>query len=130
MFIVFFFNGTETTETYTSVHTLPLHDALPISSPTHRRRRIRAGAACSGWRSRLIWRCFWARSSRVSLRDRDRCRRTHSISWALPPITRSVSRSEEHTSELQSPMRHSYAVLCLYTNNYNTHNHIHRVQKH
>src|SRR5881227_4445417 len=29
----FFFNDTATTEIYTTVHTLSLHDALPISSP-------------------------------------------------------------------------------------------------
>src|SRR3546814_10628210 len=28
-------------------------------------------------------------------------------------------RSEEHTSELQSLMRHSYAVFCMKTNTYN-----------
>src|SRR3546814_10357165 len=32
-----------------------------------------------------------------------------------------LARSEEHTSELQSLMRNSYAVLCLKTNN--THSH-------
>src|SRR3546814_1569809 len=31
-----------------------------------------------------------------------------------------VQRSEEHTSELQSLMRISYAVFCLKTKNYNT----------
>src|SRR3546814_3975035 len=33
-------------------------------------------------------------------------------------------RSEEHTSELQSLMRISYAVFCLKTKNTNIHNHI------
>src|SRR3546814_9646838 len=28
-------------------------------------------------------------------------------------LLRAAVRSEEHTSELQSPMRHQYAVLCL-----------------
>src|SRR5213594_5160811 len=32
MFFFFFFNDTATTEIYTSVHTLSLHDALPIST--------------------------------------------------------------------------------------------------
>src|SRR3546814_3551206 len=32
---------------------------------------------------------------------------------ALPPATRQDLRSEEHTSELQSLMRISYAVFCL-----------------
>src|SRR3546814_1677155 len=31
-----------------------------------------------------------------------------------------LGRSEEHTSELQSLMRHSYAVFCLIKNNKNT----------
>src|SRR3546814_7350595 len=37
--------------------------------------------------------------------------------WAL------ASRSEEHTSELQSLMRNSYAVFCLKNNNRRTHPH-------
>src|SRR3546814_5290635 len=34
-----------------------------------------------------------------------------------PVATRGLIRSEEHTSELQSLMRISYAVFCLKTNN-------------
>src|SRR3546814_6411266 len=44
-----------------------------------------------------------------------------------PPPTGATSlasgleaRSEEHTSELQPPMRHSYAVFCLQKNKQNT----------
>src|SRR3546814_3307459 len=33
--------------------------------------------------------------------------------WAPPSIAAIASRSEEHTSELQSLMRISYAVFCL-----------------
>src|SRR5881227_4414241 len=36
-FFFFFFNDTATTEIYTTVHTLSLHDALPISTPRRRR---------------------------------------------------------------------------------------------
>src|SRR3546814_1989888 len=39
-----------------------------------------------------------------------------SASWliqAIDPVTGEVLRSEEHTSELQSLMRNSYAVFCL-----------------
>src|SRR3546814_8436576 len=39
-------------------------------------------------------------------------------SWGLPK-----SRSEEHTSELQSLMRISYAVFCLKKNKEQTHEH-------
>src|SRR3546814_11276506 len=34
MFLFFLFNDTATTEIYTYLHTLSLHDALPISPPT------------------------------------------------------------------------------------------------
>src|SRR3546814_1859606 len=54
--------------------------------------------------------------------------RSHHSSFAqpkgssLPPSGRIASRSEEHTSELQSLMRISYAVFCLKKKNktYNT----------
>src|SRR3546814_3672581 len=35
------------------------------------------------------------------------------VTGVLPDALRSLSRSEEHTSELQSLMRISYAVFCL-----------------
>src|SRR3546814_2275166 len=40
---------------------------------------------------------------------------------APPPRTVRAARSEEHTSELQSLMRISYAVFCLKKKNNNTH---------
>src|SRR5216110_1065822 len=43
----FFFNDTATTEIYTSSHTLSLHDALPISSPTTRCSCWSAPRTCS-----------------------------------------------------------------------------------
>src|SRR3546814_11770190 len=39
--IYFFFNDTATTEIYTYLHTLSLHDALPICLPPDRPRRAR-----------------------------------------------------------------------------------------
>src|SRR3546814_1622840 len=46
--------------------------------------------------------------------------------WQLPPppvqIAASTRRSEEHTSELQSLMRISYAVFCLKKKKINIHN--------
>src|SRR3546814_2278519 len=33
--------------------------------------------------------------------------------WALEGMNKAIARSEEHTSELQSLMRISYAVFCL-----------------
>src|SRR3546814_9530025 len=37
----------------------------------------------------------------------------HRIQWAISPVPPPAHRSEEHTSELQSLMRISYAVFCL-----------------
>src|SRR6187455_3038767 len=71
---VFFFNDTATTEIYTVMNTLSLHDALPISRPK--------------------------RSSFFG-------------SGSLTPMRSTTSRSEEHTSELQSLITISYAVFCL-----------------
>src|SRR6188768_4555790 len=68
----FFFNDTATTEIYTSIDTLSLHDALPIS-PTI--PGLQAVVYCPPWGT--------------------------------------STRSEEHTSELQSPIDISYAVFCL-----------------
>src|SRR3546814_6681521 len=66
------------------------------------------------------------RRLREALRDRDRNTRT--IGWKL--------RSEEHTSELQSLMRISYAVFCLkkkihlYQNNYRNNKRYYTIYNH
>src|SRR6184192_495027 len=70
----FFFNDTATTEIYTSIDTLSLHDALPISFPAA------------------------PITARLKLQPVRYC---------------NCKRSEEHTSELQSPIDISYAVFCL-----------------
>src|SRR3546814_1578282 len=89
----FLVNSTATTGIDTHCHPLPLHDALPISiipampgSP----RSIRCAAT-----HRL------SGSPVSAVRAR-----------AAGP-SRRCSRSEEHTPELQSLMRRSYAVFCL-----------------
>src|SRR5256885_7132735 len=74
----FFFNDTATTEIYT----LSLHDALPISVPAPTDPSTTSAEAAVQARKA---------SSAVGQRS------------ALPPGARSKSRSEEHTSELQSP---------------------------
>src|SRR6186713_3700644 len=73
MFFFFFFNDTATTEIYTPLYTLSLHDALP-NSPTSQ---------------------------------------TWTLCGTSPGVTGASSRSEEHTSELQSHSGISYAVFCL-----------------
>src|SRR2546426_8872671 len=80
MFIFFFFNDTATTEIYT----LSLHDALPIS-----RRQARSTGSRTTKTSVLAEVETLAKSFERSLRASNRSART--------------VRSEEHTSELQSP---------------------------
>src|SRR3546814_15119570 len=93
----FFFNDTATTEIYTYRHTLSLHDALPISRPATAPRAARIG-------------CRRRSRSRGSFRACEAGSRSASApSCSRPP----ACRSEEHTSELQSLMRISYAVFCL-----------------
>src|SRR3546814_1555012 len=97
---VFFFKYTATTEIYTYCHTLSLPDALPIWPRHH------------GLGPRAQWRHAGAghrpghgpafSHGRPGLRGR-----------FASTTGRECSRSEEHTSELQSLMRISYAVFCL-----------------
>src|SRR3546814_4255870 len=77
--------------------------------------------ACDGQVAHHLFALRWrtsARSASTISRARSRalvwCTQP-SFSRALvgSPISRSKSRSEEHTSELQSLMRISYAVFCL-----------------
>src|SRR3546814_19424945 len=97
-----FFNDTATTEIYTYIHTLSLHDALPLSPWGLAPRltgRFAAGASREWWRVGSVtfvslWLDLCASAARSTLRARG-------------------ARSEEHTSELQSLMRISYAVFCL-----------------
>src|SRR3546814_15251294 len=126
--VFFFFNDPATTEIYTYRHPLSLHDALPFA-PDHSRRR----------RSRRCWRALWqtdpwarhgsstshpgeAPTFGSSPRPRPSCTVTRRFGSSTvsssrpmrPPSSRwSRGRSEEHTSELQSLMRISYAVFCL-----------------
>src|SRR3546814_20578256 len=97
LFTHFFLNGTSTSGIYTYGHTLLLLDALPICM-THVAGlyHFRAFARCA-FRRRIGH--FQPRLAFEYL--------------ARPYKDRCSSRSEEHTSELQSLMRNSYAVLCF-----------------
>src|SRR3546814_1765210 len=90
-----FSTHTATTNIYTYRHTLTLHDAPPIKSEDHRTssRAIRAHGDMRDIRE-------WPPIRTAP----DRRRSTVAPSRS--------GRSEEHTSELQSLMRISYAVLC------------------
>src|SRR5437762_8384568 len=79
------FYSSHTTSSY--IYTLSLHDALPISS-------FMRGAR-SGRRARRAW-------PRV-VRSRDRGGR-RARRWSFRARPARQARSEEHTSELQSPM--------------------------
>src|SRR3546814_10695055 len=93
-----------------------MHDALVPHSPRDRSIRSAARAALQGIllctldygpRSRVkIWRGKTAKDSETV---RVRLLRSHQCRGRCG----SLPRSEEHTSELQSLMRISYAVFCL-----------------
>src|SRR3546814_1561219 len=118
-----FFDDTATTEVYTYGHTLSLPDALPICyavppdapcrpgrappSPAGRAPARRAAGAAGHRR----------RSAPPSGAGRSRSSGTPCWSDGGWP----ARRSEEHTSELQSLMRISYAVFCLQKTNHYTH---------
>src|SRR3546814_16961934 len=100
----FLLNDTATTDIYTSLHTLSLHDALPIYRLSHRRGQY-SGAPVHAGRLRRL---YDQRRRRRHRRGRDQ---PEPASDAQPELF--VERSEEHTSELQSLMRISYAVFRL-----------------
>src|SRR3546814_10887299 len=122
--MLFFFNVTATTGTYTYLHTLPLHDALPFSLPCTGNATspppLHHGAPAP--RKRAMHRK--GRQHRRTGGAPRRRRRSGRIDSATLPrpgsragfdTTVSGTRSEEHTSELQYLMRISYAVFCLKT---------------
>src|SRR3546814_3398826 len=101
MCLYFFFKDTATTEIYTYGHTLSLHDALPIYSSEIANRACKSPPASPAL----------ARPGRLRLPNNDSKK---SLNPAPSPTSKPYSgRSEEHTSELQSLMRISYAVFCL-----------------
>src|SRR3546814_12583512 len=91
--VSFFFNDTSTTEIYTYCHTLSLHDALPICRIGD--SYIHGFGAIGRSLGPLPFHQFWLKLH---------------LAGRAGPIG---DRSEEHTSELQSLMRISYAVFCL-----------------
>src|SRR3546814_10644919 len=119
---VFFFNYPAPTEIEPSCHTLSLHDALPVYPPG------RAGPTDTDLRHCRDW--ADAGHNRPAQRVRDRSGARHAAdrrdTGSRTCVASRGNRSEEHTSELQSLMRISYAVFCL--NNKNIHIHINTIQ--
>src|SRR3546814_5278836 len=121
----FFFNDTSTTEIYTYLHTLSLHDALPICHGAARRPADRAAAAADHRAARHhavdVFRLRAVLRRGAAAAD-DRFA-AGLVSAALPlrrgdrralggdrDLDEQIGRAQ---SELQSLMRISYAVFCL-----------------
>src|SRR3546814_7688549 len=107
-------------------------ERMPAESVEQRQQHI-GGRRPAGERRRAIASAMAAVIGRDNVRARGK-RRDHLIPeprmkagrveqeqrWPVPPrspFEPADIRSEEHTSELQSLMRNSYAVLCLKKNN-------------
>src|SRR3546814_6724441 len=124
----FFFNCTATTEIYTYWHTLSLHVALPIwrDAPYLGRLARRGPTVRQGERSRRDAAALPAElpgpAGPLPARSPRRRWCTRGDPGPRPGHRARPrrGRSEEHTSELHSLMRISYAVFCL--QNTNTHN--------
>src|SRR3546814_6157081 len=106
--VFFYFKYPPTTEIYTYVHTLSLHDALPICSmPGKGVVVLEANFADTASEGSAM--------AGASLED------VLQLRYTLEPfivglVAQSISskeRAEEHTSELKSLMLISYAVFCL-----------------
>src|SRR3546814_3361538 len=113
MWSLLFFDETATTKIYPYVPTLALHDALPIFQFYLAGISVSAGSACSSGSlktSHVLRAMGW-----------DDARAGEAVRVSFGPDTSEADvdrfvaawRSEEHTSELQSLMRISYAVFCL-----------------
>src|SRR3546814_8344759 len=115
-----FFKDTAPPEIYTYLHTLSLHDALPICI-----RTLRQGGGLSGFtkRAESAYDPFGAAHSSTSIsaalgfavanKLADRPDKAIAVIGDGAMSAGMAYRSEEHTSELQSLMRISYAVFCL-----------------
>src|SRR3546814_12609579 len=93
---LFFSNDTATTEIYTNCHTLSLHDALPISA---------TGDA--------VFVAVGALAIAIFRNGQDVLLGGAHLGIAFLRQVAGHHRSEEHTSELQSLIRISYAVFCF-----------------
>src|SRR3546814_5018791 len=101
-----FFTAPATTEIYTYVHTLSLHDALPIYVLKEALENNVKKIAELELKVRLTQED--ARQSLAALE-----RKLTAATQSEAAAQANAARSEEHTSELQSLMRISYAVFCL-----------------
>src|SRR3546814_9523742 len=109
--LYFFSNEPPTTQIYPDGHTVSLHDALPISPGKAAALARFAGAAKAQAVARLpddrraATLVAFIRTLEASASD--------DVIDLFDAVSTKMFRSEEHTSELQSLMRISYAVFCL-----------------
>src|SRR3546814_8628885 len=99
------FNVTVTHEMYMYCHSLSRHDVLPFSSQSLCQDKGRRMTGVS--RSMLDRADVSRRAALLGIAA------AAAMSPSIVRATGALSRSEEHTSELQSLMRISYAVFCL-----------------
>src|SRR3546814_10207770 len=100
-----------------------MRDGPPLMAPTvgsGRQKRVRDEAAA--WHARMMEPTskaevvafeHWLQADPAHARAYDEVQSISSLGTRLPSRLLARSRSEEHTSELQSLMRNSYAVFCL-----------------
>src|SRR3546814_9010171 len=103
LLVCFFFIVTATTELYTSRHTLSLAAALPIPQVLGAVHAPHAAAAATGDRLDEEREVQAGRGFDQGV----------DVGARVDARERRHPRSEEHTSELQSLIRISYAVFCL-----------------
>src|SRR3546814_9295049 len=103
-------NGTASTESYTYVQTLSLHDALPVSWTSRDLHGVASGLVDLHFFDERQGIAVGAVGGGSSAAEQAASR---TVILSTQDGGETWQRSEEHTSELQSLMRTSYAVFCL-----------------
>src|SRR3546814_4300925 len=113
MLSILLFNVTAPTGIYSSCHSLSLHDALPIyrgAPPTIAGKE--AGEMVADRGGDMVKKRGADETPFMEAPAYGRSLAGLSVNLLVRNVAQAV-RSEEHTSELQSLMRISYAVVCL-----------------
>src|SRR3546814_1869040 len=112
--MLFFFNDTAATEIYTDCHTLSRPAALPIWRGLASGAMISAASSLTASSTAALTTPAVAAHSHPRGVPRRMITLLRSVGTkAAGTVSGTRGRSEEHTSELQSLMRLSYAVFCL-----------------
>src|SRR3546814_10909932 len=104
----FFFKVQSTTAIYTALQPLARHDALPFTAVMAHDAQMAAGGITTSFDCVCVG---------VSIKHPEQREILRPMIDAVREASTKGMRSEEHTSELQSLMRISYAVFCLKNNN-------------